>query len=260
MIGAATTVDLTGKIEMVTGNNLNGIAATPDGSTLIVVNSGTGKLYTIGTDTFATQEIDLAGTTMTAGDGILLHGRTLYVVRNRLNGDRRHQPCPRPSQRDRRRRDHERVLRRADHHRPPWQLVVRRERSLWDTQHPTPRPSPPYTSSRGAQHRLGAPHARRSRWAGGYAEVILSAIAVNLLNPKLSIFFFAFLPQFVNADARQSDPADDRTERRVHGADVRGVRRLRAVRRVDPQPRDIATTSPHVDAPLFSPARSSGLA
>jgi threonine/homoserine/homoserine lactone efflux protein len=28
-------------------------------------------------------------------------------------------------------------------------------------------------------------------------EVILSAIAVNLLNPKLSIFFFAFLPQFV---------------------------------------------------------------
>ena len=33
------------------------------------------------------------------------------------------------------------------------------------------------------------------------SEVILSAIAVNLLNPKLSIFFFAFLPQFVVADA-----------------------------------------------------------
>jgi len=33
------------------------------------------------------------------------------------------------------------------------------------------------------------------------SEVILSAIAVNLLNPKLSIFFFAFLPQFVAADA-----------------------------------------------------------
>ncbi|WP_139974923.1 MULTISPECIES: LysE family translocator [Brucella/Ochrobactrum group] len=29
-------------------------------------------------------------------------------------------------------------------------------------------------------------------------EVIWSAILVNLLNPKLSIFFFAFLPQFVN--------------------------------------------------------------
>ncbi len=28
-------------------------------------------------------------------------------------------------------------------------------------------------------------------------KVIMSAILVNLLNPKLSIFFFAFLPQFV---------------------------------------------------------------
>ncbi len=84
-IGIATTVDLTGKIEMSTGNNLNGIAATPDGSTLIVVNSSTGKLYTIDTETIATHEIDLGGATMTAGDGILLHGRKLYVVRNRLN-------------------------------------------------------------------------------------------------------------------------------------------------------------------------------
>ena len=34
----------------------------------------------------------------------------------------------------------------------------------------------------------------------GAGQVIASAIAVNLLNPKLSIFFFAFLPQFVRAD------------------------------------------------------------
>jgi threonine/homoserine/homoserine lactone efflux protein len=38
------------------------------------------------------------------------------------------------------------------------------------------------------------PHARSSR------EVIVSAIAVNVLNPKLSIFFVAFLPQFVASD------------------------------------------------------------
>lgn len=31
-------------------------------------------------------------------------------------------------------------------------------------------------------------------------QVVLSAILVNLLNPKLSLFFFAFLPQFVRPD------------------------------------------------------------
>ena len=32
-------------------------------------------------------------------------------------------------------------------------------------------------------------------------KVIVSGVLINILNPKLTIFFFAFLPQFVDADA-----------------------------------------------------------
>jgi threonine/homoserine/homoserine lactone efflux protein len=34
-------------------------------------------------------------------------------------------------------------------------------------------------------------------------RIVVSGVLVNLLNPKLSIFFFAFLPQFVRADEDQ---------------------------------------------------------
>ena len=37
-------------------------------------------------------------------------------------------------------------------------------------------------------------------------QVIVSGILINILNPKLSIFFFAFLPQFVNADEPRALP------------------------------------------------------
>ena len=66
-------------------NNLNGIDATPDGKTLVVVQTVTGKLFRIEAATGVTTQIDLGGTTLVNGDGILLHGRTLYVVQNRDN-------------------------------------------------------------------------------------------------------------------------------------------------------------------------------
>jgi hypothetical protein len=63
--------------------DLNGIAATRDGRTLILVQSSTGKLFTADAKTGATRLIDAPP--VPNGDGILLRGRTLYAVQNRLN-------------------------------------------------------------------------------------------------------------------------------------------------------------------------------
>ena len=79
-------VDLTGDYMHVAGSfNVNGIDATPNGKTLVFVQSATGKLFTA-TPSGVTKEIVLAdGESVPNGDGILLDGRTLYVVQNRLN-------------------------------------------------------------------------------------------------------------------------------------------------------------------------------
>ncbi len=37
-------------------------------------------------------------------------------------------------------------------------------------------------------------------------QVIVTGILINILNPKLSIFFFAFLPQFVDRAIRRASP------------------------------------------------------
>jgi outer membrane protein assembly factor BamB len=80
-----TTVPLSGDYVHQSGFNLNGIDATPNGNTLVVVQSGTGKLFTV-TTAGVTDEIVLRnGESVPNGDGILLAGRTLYVVQNQLN-------------------------------------------------------------------------------------------------------------------------------------------------------------------------------
>ena len=80
----AVRVPITGDMVYTTGNNANGISATPDGRGLIVVQSNTGKLFRT-SYSGVTEEIDLGGESVPNGDGLWLRGTTLYVVQNRLN-------------------------------------------------------------------------------------------------------------------------------------------------------------------------------
>jgi outer membrane protein assembly factor BamB len=64
------------------GFNLNGIVATPGGRYLLTVQSNTGKLYRIDTQTEQVTPVDLEGAKLTQGDGMVLTGNTLYVIRN----------------------------------------------------------------------------------------------------------------------------------------------------------------------------------
>ncbi len=82
--GAFEAIPLGGDWVQSDGFNANGIEATPDGRALIVINSGSGSLFRVDPSTGAAMEID-SGMALTAGDGILLRGKELSVVRNQVN-------------------------------------------------------------------------------------------------------------------------------------------------------------------------------
>jgi hypothetical protein len=83
-LGDLQKLPLTGEVTYGAGFNANGIEAL-DGRTLIIVKSNTGQLFTADARTGETRLIDLGGDTVANGDGVLLEGRTLYVVRNQDN-------------------------------------------------------------------------------------------------------------------------------------------------------------------------------
>jgi sugar lactone lactonase YvrE len=88
---SVSALSLSGDMKFIAGQfNSNGIAATPDGATLIIVQSNTGKLFTVNPATGATKEIILRTTdnkpdNVVNGDGILLQDQTLFVVQNQQN-------------------------------------------------------------------------------------------------------------------------------------------------------------------------------
>jgi len=86
-LGDAQTIQLGGDYAHVAGAfNLNGIDATASGSALVAVQTAGGKLYRIDPATGFAKLIALAGgESVPNGDGIMLAGKTLYVVQNQLN-------------------------------------------------------------------------------------------------------------------------------------------------------------------------------
>lgn len=71
-------------VQLGTGNNANGIARTPDGAALLVVNSANQLLYRVDPWSGVAVQVDLGGYLLENGDGLLLDGQILYVVQNRL--------------------------------------------------------------------------------------------------------------------------------------------------------------------------------
>jgi sugar lactone lactonase YvrE len=63
----------------------NGIAADPSGKYLIVNHTTAGQLYRIDTATYRALPIDVTGGDVLNADGLLLDGKTLYVVQNANN-------------------------------------------------------------------------------------------------------------------------------------------------------------------------------
>jgi len=84
---AVTSVTLSGAYvhQPAPALNANGIARTPDGRALLIVQTATGLLFRVDPATGVTTAVDLGGALLPNGDGLLLLGRTLVVVQNLRN-------------------------------------------------------------------------------------------------------------------------------------------------------------------------------
>lgn len=85
-IGTPTPLLLSGPAAtMQDGVNLNGIQATPNGATLIVSHSTLGAVFTVNPRTGASAPVEIDGLVAGTVDGLLLQGRTLWIVENFAN-------------------------------------------------------------------------------------------------------------------------------------------------------------------------------
>jgi hypothetical protein len=77
---AVRAVAVTGDYAQPEGFGLNGIRVLRNGELIV---AGAGDLYTVDPVTGASDQVEVSGVDLTGGDGLVLKGRTLYVVRGR---------------------------------------------------------------------------------------------------------------------------------------------------------------------------------
>jgi sugar lactone lactonase YvrE len=77
-----TWVDATGTIATPAGFNLGGIVVSPDRRSLVVAQGNVGKLWRFDLRSRAVSPIDIGDVNLVNADGLVLQGRTLWVVRN----------------------------------------------------------------------------------------------------------------------------------------------------------------------------------
>jgi sugar lactone lactonase YvrE len=83
-LGAPSTLVVTGPAGQITGDfNLNGIAATPNGDTLLVAHTADSTVYTV--DPMSGASAAIAGADLPFVDGILFEAGRLWAVQNFAN-------------------------------------------------------------------------------------------------------------------------------------------------------------------------------
>ena len=75
-------IDATGTIPTQSGFNLGGIVSTPDRRALIVAQGNTGALWRVDLRSRTVTPVVVSGADLRNADGLVLRGRTLFVIRN----------------------------------------------------------------------------------------------------------------------------------------------------------------------------------
>lgn len=72
----------------------------------------------------------------------------------------------------------------------------------------------------------GAMEVNAEKFSAGHFQIAMTGTLINVLNPKLSLFFLAFLPQFLPAGTGNAGLGTGQAGRRLYGDDLCGLCRI----------------------------------